>query len=248
MWNMVSRVKYESRIICANFGKKGINLTPKQKEQFSIYYKELVETNKKVNLTRITDEAEVYQKHFYDSITPLLMFPELFEGKKTLADVGAGAGFPSLPIKILKPDLKVTIIDSLGKRLKFLESLIQKLELDNVTLVHSRAEDAGQNPSLREDFDLVTARAVARMSVLSEYCLPLVKVDGYLLALKGPKADSELADAKKAIKLLGGKTIKVSEFVLPDSDDERTLILVKKIAKTPKKYPRQAGTPNKKPL
>ncbi len=228
--------------------KKGVELTPKQKEQFSIYYHELVETNKKVNLTRITDEAEVYQKHFYDSLTPLLEFPDLFDGAKSVVDVGAGAGFPSLPIKILRPDIKLTIIDSLGKRLKFLESLIQKLGLSNVTLVHSRAEDAGQNPELREHFDIVTARAVARMSVLGEYCLPLAKVEGYFLALKGPKADSELNSAKTAIKLLGGKTTKVTEFVLPDSSDERTLILIKKVAKTPKKYPRQAGTPNKKPL
>lgn len=228
--------------------KKNFKLSSKQKEQFSIYYQELIETNKKVNLTRITSEEDVYQKHFYDSVTPVLEFPDLFEGNKTLCDVGAGAGFPSLPIKILCPDLEVTIIDSLGKRLKFLESLVQKLELTNVTLVHSRAEDAGQNPALREKFDIVTARAVARMSVLGEYCLPLVKLDGYFVALKGPKADAELTEAKKAIKLLGGKTEKVVELKLPNSIDERTLILVKKLSKTPKKYPRQAGTPNRKPL
>lgn len=228
--------------------KKNIKLSSKQKEQFLIYYQELIETNKKVNLTRITDEEDVYQKHFYDSVTPVLEFPDLFKGDKTLCDVGAGAGFPSLPIKILCPDLKVTIIDSLGKRLKFLESLVQKLGLTNVTLVHSRAEDAGQNPALREKFDIVTARAVARMSVLGEYCLPLVKLDGYFVALKGPKADAELTEAKKAIKLLGGKTEKVVELELPNSTDERTLILVKKLSKTPKKYPRQAGTPNRKPL
>lgn len=228
--------------------KKNFKLSSKQKEQFSIYYQELIETNKKVNLTRITAEEDVYQKHFYDSVTPVLEFPELFKGNKTLCDVGAGAGFPSLPIKILCPDLKVTIIDSLGKRLKFLESLVKKLGLTNITLVHSRAEDAGQNPALREKFDIVTARAVARMSVLGEYCLPLVKLDGYFVALKGPKADTELTEAKKAIKLLGGKTEKVIELKLPNSTDERTLILVKKLSKTPKKYPRQAGTPNRKPL
>ncbi|QNQ81254.1 16S rRNA (guanine(527)-N(7))-methyltransferase RsmG [Lactobacillus sp. PV034] len=228
--------------------EQGFNLSSQQKEQFAIYYRDLVKTNEKVNLTRITDEKDVYQKHFYDSITPVLEFPDLFQGDKTLCDVGAGAGFPSLPIKILCPNLKVTIIDSLGKRLKFLESLVQKLNLDNVTLVHARAEDAGQNPSLREQFDLVTARAVARMSVLGEYCLPLVKPNGYFIALKGPKAEDELTNAKKAIKLLGGKTQKVVELTLPNSDDERTLILVKKLSKTPKKYPRQAGTPNKKPL
>ncbi|MBD5432447.1 MAG: 16S rRNA (guanine(527)-N(7))-methyltransferase RsmG [Lactobacillus sp.] len=228
--------------------KKNFELSSKQKEQFSIYYRELIETNKKVNLTRITAEEDVYQKHFYDSVTPVLEFPDLFQGNKSLCDVGAGAGFPSLPIKILCPDLRITIIDSLGKRLKFLDSLIQKLGLTHVTLVHSRAEDAGQNPELREKFDLVTARAVAKMSVLGEYCLPLVKIDGYFIALKGPKADMELNDAKKAIKLLGGKTQKVVELTLPNSTDERTLILVKKLNETPKKYPRQAGTPNRKPL
>lgn len=228
--------------------EKGFELSSKQKEQFAIYYQELVKTNEKVNLTRITDEKDVYQKHFYDSMTPVFEFPDLFKGEKSLCDVGAGAGFPSLPIKILCPELKVTIIDSLGKRLKFLEALVGKLGLTDITLVHSRAEDAGQNPALREKFDLVTARAVARMSVLGEYCLPLVKLDGYFIALKGPKADDELASAKKAIKLLGGKTQKVVELTLPNSDDERTLILVKKLTKTPKKYPRQAGTPNKKPL
>lgn len=235
-------------IFTKNLAQYGINLTEKQKQQFATYYQELIATNEKVNLTRITDKEEVYSKHFYDSVTPLLEFKELFAGNKSLCDVGAGAGFPSLPIKILQPDLKVTIIDSLGKRLNFLKELIKKLGLENVTLVHSRAEDAGKNPELREKFDLVTARAVARMSVLSEYCLPLVKKDGYLVALKGPKAQEELNDAKKAIKILGGEVKEVKELVLPDSTDERTLIVIKKVSPTPNKYPRQAGTPARKPL
>ncbi|QNQ82810.1 16S rRNA (guanine(527)-N(7))-methyltransferase RsmG [Lactobacillus sp. PV012] len=235
-------------IFTKNLAQNGIELTEKQKQQFATYYEELIATNEKVNLTRITDKEEVYSKHFYDSVTPLIEFKELFEGNKTLCDVGAGAGFPSLPIKILQPDLKVTIIDSLGKRLNFLKALIEKLGLENVTLVHSRAEDAGKNPALREKFDLVTGRAVARMSVLSEYCLPLVKKDGYLIALKGPKAQEELNDAKKAIKILGGEVQEVKELVLPNSTDERTLIVIKKVAVTPKKYPRQAGTPARKPL
>ena len=226
----------------ANYGFK---LSSKQKEQFATYYNKLIEFNKKVNLTRITDKNEVYLKHFFDSITPLLEFSDLFKGEKSLCDVGAGAGFPSLPIKILCPDLSITIVDSLGKRLKFLDELVSDLSLDKVTLVHSRAEDAGQNKNLREKFDLVTGRAVARMSVLSEYCLPLAKVDEYLVALKGPKAQDELAEAKNAIEVLGGS---VKELMLPDTDDERTLIVVKKVKATPKKYPRQAGTPNRKPL
>lgn len=229
----------------ANYGFK---LSSKQKEQFATYYNKLIEFNKKVNLTRITDKNEVYLKHFFDSITPLLEFSDLFKGEKSLCDVGAGVGFPSLPIKILCPDLSITIVDSLGKRLKFLDELVSDLSLDKVTLVHSRAEDAGQNKNLREKFDLVTGRAVARMSVLSEYCLPLAKVDGYLVALKGPKAQDELAEAKNAIEVLGGSVKEVKELTLPDTDDERTLIVVKKVKATPKKYPRQAGTPNRKPL
>ena len=229
----------------ANYGFK---LSSKQKEQFATYYNKLIEFNKKVNLTRITDKNEVYLKHFFDSITPLLEFADLFKGEKSLCDVGAGAGFPSLPIKILCPVLSITIVDSLGKRLKFLDELVSDLSLDKVTLVHSRAEDAGQNKNLREKFDLVTGRAVARMSVLSEYCLPLAKVDGYLVALKGPKAQDELAEAKNAIEVLGGSVKEVKELTLPDTDDERTLIVVKKVKATPKKYPRQAGTPNRKPL
>lgn len=229
----------------ANYGFK---LSSKQKEQFATYYNKLIEFNKKVNLTRITDKNEVYLKHFFDSITPLLEFSDLFKGEKSLCDVGAGAGFPSLPIKILCPDLSITIVDYLGKRLKFLDELVSDLSLDKVTLVHSRAEDAGQNKNLREKFDLVTGRAVARMSVLSEYCLPLAKVDGYLVALKGPKAQDELAEAKNAIEVLGGSVKEVKELTLPDTDDERTLIVVKKVKATPKKYPRQAGTPNRKPL
>lgn len=235
-------------IFAKNLAQHGYELSEKQKQQFETYYQELVAVNEKVNLTRITDKDEVYAKHFYDSVTPLLVFGDLFKGEKTLADVGAGAGFPSLPMKILQPELKVTIIDSLGKRLNFLKDLIAKLGLENVTLVHARAEDAGQDKKLREKFDLVTARAVARMSVLSEYCLPLVEKDGYMVALKGPKAQDELKDAKKALKTLGGKLEQVKELTLPDSDDERTLIVVKKVASTPKKYPRQAGTPNRKPL
>lgn len=192
-------------IFAKELAKYGFELSDNQKGQFATYYNKLIEFNKKVNLTRITDEDEVYLKHFFDSITPLLEFPDLFKGEKTLCDVGAGAGFPSLPIKILCPNLRITIVDSLGKRLKFLDELVNDLDLDEVTLVHSRAEDAGQNKNLREKFDLVTGRAVARMSVLSEYCLPLTKVNGDLVALKGPKAQDELAEAKHAIEVLGEK-------------------------------------------
>ncbi|ALJ23120.1 16S rRNA (guanine(527)-N(7))-methyltransferase RsmG [Lactobacillus gallinarum] len=228
--------------------KHNFVLTDKQKEQFKLYFKFLIEVNEHVNLTRITEENEVYLKHFYDSIMPLFVFGDVFKDGATLCDVGAGAGFPSIPLKILKPSLKVTIVDSLAKRLTFLKDLIAKLGLDNVELVHGRAEDVGQNKLYREKFDIVTARAVAKMSVLSEYCLPLVKKDGYFVALKGPKAEDELDEGKKALAVLGGKLIKDEELTLPGTTEERTLVLVKKVKETPKKFPRQAGTPRRKPI
>lgn len=228
--------------------KHNFELTDKQKQQFKLYFKMLIEVNEHVNLTRITEEDEVYLKHFYDSITPLFTFDEVFKDGATLCDVGAGAGFPSIPLKILKPSLKVTIVDSLQKRLNFLKDLISELGLTDVELVHGRAEDVGQNKLYREKFDIVTARAVARMSVLSEYCLPLVKKGGYFVALKGPKAEDELDDGKKALEVLGGKLIKDEELTLPESEEERTLVLVQKVKSTPKKYPRQAGTPRRKPI
>lgn len=228
--------------------KHNFELTNKQKQQFKLYFKMLIEVNEHVNLTRITEEDEVYLKHFYDSVTPLFTFGAVFKDGATLCDVGAGAGFPSIPLKILKPGLKVTIVDSLQKRLNFLKDLISELGLTDVELVHGRAEDVGQNKLYRERFDIVTARAVARMSVLSEYCLPLVKKGGYFVALKGPKAEDELDDGKKALEVLGGKLIKDEELTLPESEEERTLVLVQKVKSTPKKYPRQAGTPRRKPI
>ena len=228
--------------------KHNFDLTDKQKTQFEQYFKDLVETNEHVNLTRITDKEDVYLKHFFDSITPLFTFKDVFTKGATLCDVGAGAGFPSIPLKILLPDLKITIVDSLAKRLTFLKGLIAKLGLSEVELVHGRAEDVGQNKLYREHFDLVTARAVANMTVLSEYCLPLVKKGGYFVALKGPKVEGELEESSKAIQVLGGEKVSETELTLPNSDEERNLILIKKIKQTPKKYPRQAGTPRRKPI
>lgn len=228
--------------------KRNFKLNEKQINQFNQYFTSLIAANQKVNLTRITEEDDVYLKHFFDSLTPLFTFSEVFKPGDTVCDVGAGAGFPSIPLKILQPELKVTIVDSLGKRLTFLQDLIEKLQLQDVTLVHGRAEDVGQNKLYREQFDIVTARAVANMAVLSEYCLPLVKKSGYFVALKGPKAEKELQDGQKAISLLGGKVIQTEELQLPTSSEERTLILVQKVKVTPKKYPRQAGTPHRKPI
>ncbi len=228
--------------------KRNFKLNENQINQFNQYFTSLIETNKKVNLTRITEKDEVYLKHFWDSITPLFTFGSVLKAADTLCDVGAGAGFPSIPLKIMLPELKVTIVDSLGKRLNFLQGLITQLNLKNVTLVHGRAEDVGQNKQYREQFDVVTARAVANMAVLSEYCLPLIKENGNFIALKGPKAEDELKSARKALKVLGGKVIAVKELQLPRSTEERTLILIEKVQATPKKYPRQAGTPHRKPI
>ncbi|UFJ40442.1 16S rRNA (guanine(527)-N(7))-methyltransferase RsmG [Brevibacillus humidisoli] len=226
--------------------EQGISLAPSQLEQFNTYYRLLVEWNERMNLTAITAEDEVYLKHFYDSITAAFYFS--FANVTTVADIGAGAGFPSLPLKICFPHLRVTIVDSLQKRIGFLEHLAKELGLDGVTMVHARAEDAGQNPQLRESFDLVTGRAVARLNILAEYCLPFVRVDGHFLAMKGANVSLEMNEAKKAIKTLGGKTVKVESFELPDDAGERNIIIIEKVASTAKTYPRKAGIPAKKPL
>lgn len=226
--------------------EQGIELSDEQMEQFDIYFKTLVEWNEKVNLTAITDREEVYLKHFYDSITPA--FHHSFSGELAICDVGAGAGFPSIPLKICFPELKVTIVDSLQKRIVFLNNLATALGLEGVSFYHDRAETFGKNVKFRETFDIVTARAVARMSVLSELCLPLVKKNGLFIALKGAQASEELEIAKDAIELLGGETEGEHTFTLPQEDSERTIYWIRKRRKTPKKYPRKPGTPNKSPI
>lgn len=224
----------------------GFSLNEKQTEQFERYYELLVEWNKKMNLTAITEKEEVYTKHFFDSLT--LVKVSSFTGKGSLCDVGAGAGFPSLPLKILFPELQVTIIDSLKKRITFLETLVSDLGLENVTLWHGRAEDFGQDKNKRATYDFVTARAVARLNVLAELCMPLVKKEGFFYALKAAKSEEELGEARHAIGLLGGKFIEDKVFTLPESEDERHLLIIQKKKETPNKYPRKAGLPNKKPL
>lgn len=228
-----------------------IHLSALQMQQFHDYFEFLVAQNQQVNLTAITDEGEVYLKHFFDSLTPYLYFPQLFSKQDTMTvcDIGAGAGFPSLPLKILCPGMQITIIDSLNKRIKFLEALVAKLQLQDVTLVHGRAEDfARVKQPLREHFDLVLSRAVANLPVLAEFCLPYTKLEGYFLALKGQKGAEELAAGRYAIATLGGKILETQSFTLPDTDEQRDLILVQKKKVTPKTYPRKAGTPVKKPL
>lgn len=229
-----------------SLAEQGIQLTEQQLAQFETYFRLLVEWNEKINLTAITAKEEVYLKHFYDSITPA--FYEDFTKSWRICDVGAGAGFPSIPLKICFPNLNVTIIDSLQKRIGFLNHLVDTLELQDVTLIHSRAEDFGQLKETRENFDMVIARAVARMSVLSELCLPLAKLNGIFIAMKGAQSEEELQDAHVAIKTLGGKVSRIHKFNLPIENSERSIIVIDKIKKTPKKYPRKAGTPNKHPI
>lgn len=227
----------------------GIQLSEDQLKQFDEYYRDLVDTNEHVNLTAITEQSAVYLKHFYDSLTGALAYPQLQNQALTICDVGAGAGFPSLPLKIVFPQLKVTIVDSLQKRINFLDELVNQLGLSGVSLVHDRAESfAGKKSSHREAFDVVTARAVARMSVLSEFCLPATKVGGVFLAYKGSAGEEELGKAKSAIRKLGGQVNQVAKLQLPIANEPRQIIVVDKVSKTPLKYPRRPGVPAKKPL
>lgn len=226
--------------------EKGISLSSRQLEQFDIYFNMLVEWNEKMNLTAITDKPGVYLKHFYDSITAAFYFD--FTKEYNICDVGAGAGFPSIPLKICFPNLQVSIVDSLQKRITFLNELANALQLDKVTFYHDRAETFARRPEIRESYDLVMARAVARMSVLSELCIPLVKVGGYFIGMKGANLSEEMEAGKKAIQVLGGKVESVHNFQLPIENSERNIVIIKKERKTPTKYPRKPGTPNKTPI
>ena len=227
--------------------EKGLVLTDNQMLQFAMYFKLLVEWNNKMNLTAITEKKEVYLKHFYDSI--MLAMANDFSGEElSLCDVGSGAGFPSIPLKIVFPNLSITIVDSLNKRITFLKTLSDELGLDNVYLYHDRAETFGKNKEFRESFDYVTARAVARLNILAELCLPLVKKNGLFLAMKAAKSAGETEEAKKAISLLGGKLESEEDVTLPVTNDSRYIIAIRKKKETPNKYPRKPGLPNKQPL
>lgn len=224
----------------------GYPLTEHQKKQYERYFELLVEWNEKINLTAITEKDEVYLKHFYDSIAPIIQ--GLIGNRPIrLLDIGAGAGFPSLPMKILFPELDVTIIDSLNKRINFLHLLAEELGLNGVHFYHGRAEDFAQDKAFRAQFDIVTARAVARMQVLSELTIPYLKVGGRLLALKASNAPEELEEAKNALNLLFSKVEDNLQYALPNGDP-RYITIVEKKKETPNKYPRKAGMPNKRPL
>lgn len=223
----------------------GIELSNEQMQQFIDYYELLIEWNKVMNLTAITDFSEVIIKHFIDSLT-IVKIIKLTNEK--ILDLGTGAGFPGIPIKIVFPETDITLLDSLNKRLLFLNEVISKLQLSKIITLHGRAEDYGKDAKYREKYDLCVSRAVAKLSSLSEYCLPYVIKDGYFISYKSGKIDEELEASQKAIKILGAKVDQVSEFILPDTDIERKLIILKKVAKTPSNYPRSAGKPSKEPL
>lgn len=226
--------------------KYNIDLNEHQLNQFDIYFKTLVEWNEKMNLTAITDRESVYLKHFFDSISASFFFD--FSKDLTICDVGAGAGFPSIPLKIVYPHLKVTIVDSLNKRITFLNHLADVLQLDNVAFYHDRAETFGKNVKFRESFDVVMARAVARTSVLAELCLPLVKVGGHFVMMKGANFNEEKQQGDLAVKTLGGQWGKIHSFNLPIEQSERNIAIIDKVKKTNKKYPRKPGLPNKEPI
>ena len=224
--------------------KRCPELTELQQEQFEKYKNLLLEWNEKINLTAITEEDEIILKHFIDSMTIL----KHIKGNNSIVDVGTGAGFPGIPVKIANSSINVTLVDSLNKRLIFLEDVINQLNIKNIKTVHSRAEEFGQNKNYREKFDIATSRAVANLSVLVEYLLPLVKVGGKCICMKGSDVQEELKNSKEAIKTLGGEVELVDEFNLPESDIKRNIIIIKKIKQTPNKYPRKPGVPSKDPL
>ena len=204
----------------------------------------LVEWNKKINLTAITEEKDIILKHFVDSLTVLKYIKE----NKSIVDVGTGAGFPGIPLAIMNDSLKITLVDSLNKRINFLNEVCSKIKLKNTKAIHSRAEEFGQDNNYRESYDIAISRAVSNLTVLAEYLLPLVKVGGKIICMKGPDIEEELKQAKSAIDILGGKFERCDNFCLPKSDISRNIIIINKIKETPKKYPRKAGTPVKTPL
>lgn len=224
----------------------GISLSEKQKEQFIKYYELLIEWNKVMNLTGITEFEEVLLKHFLDSLSIVKGMD--MEKISTCIDVGTGAGFPAIPLKIVFPHIQMTLLDSLNKRLKFLNEVIEVLGLEGIETVHGRAEDAARKPEYREQYDLSVSRAVSRLASLCEYCMPYVKESGYFISYKSGNVSEELEEAKKAIFELGGKLEREIDFNLHGTDMERSLVVIKKTRKTPKKYPRKAGMPTKEPI
>ena len=243
---MEETVKNKTDIFIRKLKQIDVTLDQKQMERFELYYEMLIEKNKVMNLTAITEPEEVIDKHFVDS----LAINKIVDLKNVISviDIGTGAGFPGIPLKIAFPWLEITLLDSLNKRIKFLDEVIAQLGLKGISTVHGRAEDGGKSKELREQFDVSVSRAVADLSVLSEYNLPFVKVGGYFVAYKSGEIDEELEKSKKAILILGGQIEKVDKFKLPETDIERSLVYIKKVKNTPKKFPRKAGLPAKEPI
>ena len=224
--------------------KVNIEIDDKKEEQFYNYMKLLLEWNEKINLTAITEQNDIILKHFIDSIT----INKYIEQSNSIIDIGTGAGFPGIPLKIMNQNKKITLVDSLNKRINFLNEVCSKIKLKNTKAIHSRAEEFGQDNNYRESYDIAISRAVSNLTVLAEYLLPLVKVGGKIICMKGPDIEEELKQAKSAIDILGGKFERCDNFCLPKSDISRNIIIINKIKETPKKYPRKAGTPVKTPL
>ncbi len=219
----------------------------KESEEMFLNYKELLkEWNQKINITAITEDVEIDQKHFLDSLT--ILGTGLFQGQKKVIDVGTGGGFPGLPIKIVKEELDVTLFDSLNKRIKFLDIVIEELGLEGIRAVHGRAEESARTAEYREEYDICVSRAVAQLNTLAEYCLPFVKVGGHFIAMKGPDVEEEVNKAKNAIDTLGGELEEIQEIQIPGTDIVHSLVIIKKVRNTAKTYPRGGGNPRKNPL
>lgn len=236
----------DNTILVKGAEKIGIVLSEKQQQQFEAYYNYLVAQNEVMNLTAITEYEEVQTKHFLDSLFLVNTVKE-FQGKKVL-DLGSGAGFPGIPLKIVFPETEFVLMDSLNKRVSFLNRVIDLLELEKITAVHGRAEEAARKEEYREQFDYCVSRAVARLATLSEFCIPFVKQGGYFISYKAGDCKEECNEAKNAIKLLGGRLLHATESVLPDTEIARTFVVIQKEKETPGNYPRGQGKPLKQPL
>ena len=222
----------------------GVSLNEEMLDKFYNYKKLVVEWNEKINLTAITEDLEFIVKHFIDSLT----INKYIEENKNIIDIGTGAGFPGIPLKILNKDNNIVLFDSLNKRLKVLEDIIEKIGLTKIKILHGRAEETFKNKEHREKYDIATSRAVAALNVLAELMLPAVKVGGFCICMKGNNADIEIEEAKKAIKELGGEIVNVEKIILPELNLERNIVIIKKVKQTPNKYPRKPGTPQKEPI
>ena len=248
LWQLKKGIKMDIKEfsdLMIDYGKEiNIVFTEEQLQKFYQYMNLLIEWNEKINLTAIIEPKEIILKHFIDSLTIM----KYIEQDKSVIDIGTGAGFPGIPIKIVRPDLKVTLLDSLNKRINFLNEVIKQLELENINAVHARIEEYAKNKQYREKYEVATSRAVANLTTLSEYMLPMVKIKGMAICMKGSEVSEEISKSKNSIKILGGKITKIEEFTLPKSEYKRNLILIEKTNQTPGKYPRKPGIPSKEPL